>query len=125
MAGLTLDRVTHGDGAGGASGVDDGDASTCSFPSGAPTHASGWPGDLVDGDVKEPFILPPPWTYQIQCAEGSWGIDETRGGGETSSGGEAEARQVKESGHVGNLGGFHCQLGWPLDGAKITAAYAA
>ena len=59
MAGLTLDRVTHGDGAGGACGVDDDDLSTFSHPSRAPTDASGMPGDLVDVYVNEQFFLLP------------------------------------------------------------------
>ena len=120
MADSALTQSTHGDGA----GLGD-DLETASLPSRAPTNASAMPGDLDDFDDTAEIIVMPQWGDSPRCSDGSWAIDETRGGGETSGGREAEAGQVKESGHGGNLGLLTANWGGQLDGRNITGAYAA
>ena len=49
------------------------------------------PGDLDFFEDNGEIMLAPQWGDSPRCSDGSWAIDETRGGGETSGGGEAEA----------------------------------
>ena len=91
MPGLELTQLTPGDGAEGADGIYDDDLESLTLPSYAPSNVSGMPGDLDDFDDLEEINVAPQWGDSPRCSDGSWAIDETRGGGETSGGGEAEA----------------------------------
>ena len=94
--------TTHGHGGdGGDEASFDGDsdvASSFTLPSIAPTNASCMPGDLDDFDEHDDILWKPPWSDDLQCSDGVWGVG-TRGGGEA----DAE-KDEQDSGHGGTYG---------------------
>ena len=127
MLGLSLTRMPAGDEAG--LDDDDDDVSGASFPSNAPTGASGLPGDLDIDDVgaDEEIHIRPNWQTDLAprggWLDGVWGA-QTRGRGETvleqlgwprdelpETRGGGEGRQEEQSGKSGALGVFCGNLG--------------